>query len=111
MTTDAGTRATAPGAPTSNWKPEKPPTPAKASRCSASIWTIGYDSVPPAPCSVASGGCNPTSTSCSGDWTGSQRSISASITLKIAVLAPMPSASVTTTTLANAGVLRSSRNA
>ena len=48
-------------------------------------------------------------TSWSGSEKGSGRSISASIALKIAVFAPMPSASVSTATTVKPGLFRSER--
>src|SRR5487761_803821 len=58
----------------------------------------------PKPCVII-----PTCTSCSGFCTGSIRSITVSIRLKIAVLAPMPSASVSTATAVKPGDLRNMR--
>ena len=50
-------------------------------------------------------------TSCSGCATGSRRSINWSISVKMAVLAPMPSASEDTATRVNSGLRRKLRSA
>ena len=50
-------------------------------------------------------------TSCAGFSTGSERSSTASIKLKIAVFAPIPKANVSTATAVNAGLLRNMRSA
>ena len=52
---------------------------------------------------------SPTETSSSGARTGSDRSIAASISVKIAVFAPMPSASDSTAMAVNPGLRRSMR--
>ena len=64
---------------------------------------------PPTPRSpgVSSVSC----TNCCGSRTGSHRSINASIRLKIAVLAPIPSASVSTITSVKPGVFTNRRSA
>ena len=57
------------------------------------------------------GPCWSSMTSCSGCWTGSIRSSTWSINVKMAVLAPMPSASDRIATHAKTGLLRSVRTA
>ncbi len=52
----------------------------------------------------------PNRTSLSGSWTGSDLSITASSKLKMAVLAPMPSASESTAIRVNPGLFNSMRN-
>ena len=54
---------------------------------------------------------SPIATSCSGSETGSERTMTASIKVKIAVLAPIPSASAATMTAVNPALRRSVRNA
>ena len=74
---------------------EKPATPAKMSFRASRAPTSGYenvtltDAVP-----LLAGSSSTSSTRSCGRWTGSHRSVSPLIRLKIAVLAPMPRASV-----------------
>jgi hypothetical protein len=87
----------------------KPAAPAKISRWPSSAVAMGYEKLSPGVVDPAGTIC--TSTSSCGFLTGSQRSIKASIRLKIAVLAPMPSASVSTITNVKPGLPRKTRKA
>ncbi len=66
---------------------------------------IGYEKVPLLNVRPRNAPGPSRTTSCSGDFTGSMRSSTWSVSEKIAVLAPMPSASVRTTTMVKAGRL------
>jgi hypothetical protein len=89
---------------------EKPAMPAKTSFCASITPISGYENVWFSGPLLAGSSKVSSHRSC-GRWTGSRRSISPSIRLKIAVLAPMPSASVTTAAAANPLFLRNVRSA
>ena len=99
------------GGPASNVNVLNPPTPSNTSRWSASARTTGYESESLNCDSRASPGVMEIWSNCPALGTGKERSSSASIKVKIAVFAPMPSDSASRATAAKLGLFRSVRSA